>query len=338
MTLSPAPCPVSASILSATYLAGLLQHTYDLGRAVTCRLWSGGVNEVYMVDSERGRHVLKVYRAGWRGRSAILYEAELLLHLYREGVAVSYPLADRAGSLVLALQAPEGERQAVLFSHAPGTHFAIPFYSDERECYLLGGTLADVHAHLSGFSSLYERPNLDLDFLLTTPMQRVQPFLRAQPEHWDYLRQLADHLRTYVDAQAAAGLEWGICHGDVHAGNAFIAQPDTVTLFDFDACGLGWRAYDLASMRHNTLGNDAAWTGFLAGYQARRPIAERDLAAVPAFVALRQYVLMGLRASFVTNNWSDSWWLQKAPVPFFDEILAFLREWERLHLLGRPAG
>jgi Ser/Thr protein kinase RdoA (MazF antagonist) len=127
------------------------------------------------------------------------------------------------------------------------------------------------------------------------------------------------------------GLEWGICHGDVHAGNAFIASPETVTLFDFDACGPGWHAYDLATMRHNTVGHDGAWTSFLAGYRARRRIAARDLAAVPVFVALRQILLMGLRAAFVLNNWSDSWWLQKAPIPFFDEMLAFLRAWERPH-------
>jgi Ser/Thr protein kinase RdoA (MazF antagonist) len=332
MTHSPAPCPVSASILSATYLADLVHHAYDLGSVATCRLWSSDVNEVYMVDSERGRHVLKVYRAGWRDRSSVLYEAELLLHLHREGVAVSYPIADRAGCLAQALQAPEGERQAVLYSHAPGAHLAIPFYSDERECNLLGDALAAVHAHTVGFSSRYARPDLDLDFLLTTPLHSVEPFLRAQPEHWNYLQRFADRLRAYVTAQAAGGLEWGICHGDVHAGNAFIVQPGTVTLFDFDACGSGWRAYDLAAMRHNTIGNDAAWTSFLAGYQARRPIAERDLAAIPAFVALRQYLLMGLRTTFVTNNWSDSWWLQKAPVPFFDEIVTFLRAWERLHL------
>lgn len=223
---------------------------------------------------------------------------------------------------------------AVLFHHAPGTHFSIPFHHDERECTLLGRLLAQVHTHGATFASAYTRPALDLHFLLEEPLRCIEPFLTDRPDLSSSLGEVATRLRALLAGPAGAGLTWGICHGDVHGGNAYIAPPELVTLFDFDACGPGWLAYDLASFRANTLDNDAGWQAFLTGYRAKRVLAEADQEAIPIFVALRQYVLLGLRATFVANNWSDSWWLEKAPVAFFEEGVAQLLAWEQAQLHG----
>jgi Ser/Thr protein kinase RdoA (MazF antagonist) len=156
------------------------------------------VNDVYTVQAERGHYMLKVYRAGWRTHAAVSYEVDLLLHLHAGGVAVANPLATRTGSFVQTLHAPEGERAAVLYCHAPGAHFSIPFHQDERECALLGQLLARVHSHGDGFASLHARPALDLGFLLEAPLQSIQPFLASQPELFGYLCDLANRLRAFV--------------------------------------------------------------------------------------------------------------------------------------------
>ncbi|MDT8975885.1 hypothetical protein RQP50_06475 [Paenibacillus sp. chi10] len=100
-----------------------------------------------------------------------------------------------------------------------------------------------------------------------------------------------------------SALDWGVCHGDLH-GNTNISYIDdqTYTHYDFDLCGYGYRAYDIAEFRlarEVRLGNDPGklselWDAFLEGYQSVRQLHEDDIRAVPVFVAARQLWLMGL--------------------------------------------
>jgi Ser/Thr protein kinase RdoA (MazF antagonist) len=126
-------------------------------------------------------------------------------------------------------------------------------------------------------------------------------------------------------------MDRGFCHGDFHGDNAHI-EGDTVTLFDFDCCGPGWRAYDIAVFRWrwgDDEAGDARWAAFLEGYRSQRPIGERDLAAVPLFVAARALWLRGLHAGN-TADWGRSW-LNEG---YWDRPLKGLREWQTKHLGG----
>ena len=95
------------------------------------------------------------------------------------------------------------------------------------------------------------------------------------------------------------------------------SQNQKVTFFDFDDCGLGWRAYDLATFRWNLLVNEqdeTVWQAFLQGYQQERTIRERDLEAVPLFVVVRDIWMAGQQASnaglwgfmYVDDHYLDS--------------------------------
>ena len=95
-----------------------------------------------------------------------------------------------------------------------------------------------------------------------------------------------------------ANLDFGFCHGDLHGFNAAF-DGERVTMFDFDCCGAGWRAYDIAVYRW-LLENrkmESNWKPFLDAYQARRPLAQMDVSAVPWFVAARYIWLLGLHTS-----------------------------------------
>ena len=63
-------------------------------------------------------------------------------------------------------------------------------------------------------------------------------------------------------------LEWGVCHGDFSStGNFHVAPDGTITVFDFDLCGPGWRVSDLAPIRRAAVGhkNRRIWREFLRG-------------------------------------------------------------------------
>lgn len=61
-------------------------------------------------------------------------------------------------------------------------------------------------------------------------------------------------------------------------------QGDQVTLFDFDHCGYGWRAYDLAPFYHAP---DALQKAFFQGYETLRPLTQGERDCLPIFAKLR---------------------------------------------------
>jgi Ser/Thr protein kinase RdoA (MazF antagonist) len=319
------PFPVTYSTLSTDALAAWLEASYELGTVTACRLLHRGLNDSYLVESTRGRHVLRVYRAGWRTAEEIAYEMAALEYLGGKGVAVALPVRRRNGAVVDWLPAPEGTRAAALFTHAPGRELDGSVEDSRR----YGRAVASIHVATDDFETGHERFALDLEHLLTEPLAAIRPFLRHRPADLDTIERLAGLVRRRVAALPAGEMDRGFCHGDFHGDNAHI-EGDTVMMFDFDCCGPGWRAYDIAVFRWrwgDYEAGEARWTAFLEGYRSLRPIGEADLAAVPLFVVARAIWLRGLHAAN-TADWGRSW-LNDA---YWDRLLKGLREWQAKHL------
>ena len=129
----------------------------------------------------------------------------------------------------------------------------------------------------------------------------------------------------------------GLCHGDVHVGNTRIAD-DVVTLFDFDVCGMGPLAYDLACQWRKCLlaleQRDAAaleWSSFLRGYTSVRELTDAERDVIPAFAALRAIWTMAMPTAF-----ADVWGTQMLRDPtYFDAHLGMIRRLAALYG-GRP--
>ena len=323
------PLSVTYSTLSTDALADWLAADYELGAVTACRFLHRGLNDSYLIEAARGRFVLRVYRAGWRSADEIAYEVAVLAHLGAKAVPVALPVLRKDGHAVKWLSAPEGRRAAVLFTHAPGRELD----GGEADCRRYGRAVAAVHAATDDFKTSHARFALDIDHLLTKPMAAIRPFLGQRPADLDFIETLAVTLQRRIEALPAQRLDRGFCHGDFHGDNAHI-DGDAVTLFDFDCCGSGWRAYDIAVFRWRW-GDDEAgdrrWAAFLEGYRSVRPIGEADIAAVPFFVVARAIWLRGLHAAN-TADWGRSW-LNDA---YWDRLLKGLREWQAKHLEPAP--
>jgi Ser/Thr protein kinase RdoA (MazF antagonist) len=321
--------PVTHSILSASALLSYVQERYEIGDAIECQFLNYGLNDTYLLRTSSSKYILRVYRMRWRSLSDILYELDMLLHLHRKSVPVSFPLLMRDGSLFSTLNALEGPRQAVLFSYAEGELPAWP--GDEAYSLAYGRAVAQVHKALDDFSSQHARFHLDLDHLLDRPLRTTLPLLEGRSEDQAYLLRVVNVVKERVASLPVGELEWGACHGDFHGGNAHITKDQQVTFFDFDCCGPGWRAYDLAVFRWARALNPQdgkLWEAFLEGYMQRRTMQPVDLAAVPLFVAIRHIWLLGLHSSNAPD-WGYSY-LNKF---YFDSTMKFLREWvdENIH-------
>ena len=317
--------PVTHSILSVQALIDRVLPNYELEPIIESKFFCFGLNDTFLVNTQGNRYILRVYRAGWRSPADILYELEALLHLHRQGVAVSIPLTRKDGNLIGMVEAPEGLRSIVLFTYAPGQELTYKA-DEENESYLYGKAVARIHSASDTFHSSHQRFILDLDRPLQASLCAIQPLLVHRPNDWEYLVTLATQLQGRIRDMPPNSLDIGFCHGDCHAGNAHLSDDKIITFFDFDSCGIGWRTYDLATFRWASRldrKETERWQPFLRGYTEERQIDEQNIQATLYFVAIRHFWLMGLQA----GN-SHDWGYARMNDWYFDRGIEFLRECE----------
>ncbi|HYH80880.1 MAG TPA: phosphotransferase [Longimicrobium sp.] len=280
--------PVTSSVLSSPAILAEVLPAYDV-EATACRLLSRGMNDTYDVRTAGARYVIRAYRVG-RTVPEVLYELDALLHLHARGIPVAPPVARRDGALVATVTAPEGERHLVLFPFIAGK----PLTPDDVAAY--GGLVARIHAASDDFASRHPRFELDLRHLVDEPLEAIRPHLDGRAEDWEYLAALARRLRERLRDLPVERLDRGLCHGDINWSNVHVGADRAPAMLDFDCCGTGWRAYDVAIFRWLARTRDAEqtlWADFLRGYEAVRPLAEIELRATDVFVALRHLWAMG---------------------------------------------
>jgi Ser/Thr protein kinase RdoA (MazF antagonist) len=323
-TNQPAPLfPAAYSHLSPQAIRDLILPDYSLGEIAECRLYSTGFNDTYRIRLQNGSlNYLRVYRSKWRIEADVACELEALDHLRRQGVPVAYPLPRRDGSLYRVVDAPEGRRHAAVFALAPGIE---PNYDEnaEQKAYDYGQAVAALHSALDDFHSTHTRFRLDLEHLIGKPLRMVAPFLAWQPDLWDELQNIASRVRSHIEALPESELEQGFCHGDLQGYHHRIAPDGTMTFFDFDCGGFGYRAYDLAVFRWCARLSDKVeiwFPPYLEGYRSRRALSPLDEKAIPLFVACRYIWHMGVHCEN-SPDWGCGW-LNEA---YFKEKIGYLR-------------
>ncbi|QRR00824.1 hypothetical protein [Dyadobacter sandarakinus] len=99
--------PATYSTLCPIALTIYLSERYPL-TIIHCTFLVRGVRDTYLVDALQGRFILRVYRSTHRKLSHVQAEVALLLGLKKEGVSISYPVADLMEECIQQLQAVEG--------------------------------------------------------------------------------------------------------------------------------------------------------------------------------------------------------------------------------------
>ena len=305
---------------------------YPLGEVYRCDLLSHGINDLYLVVADRGRFVLRIGPAmdpvAGRSPAELAYELDLLDHLTARGFACPEPVRRRDRHSWFTLPAPEGPRPAVLFSYVPGD-LTSPREQVPELSARYGRMVAALHRLTDDFQSVHPPPALDLARLMDRPLALAAPVLEERPDDLRFLRDLSERVRRRINELAPE--DAGPCHGDLTGGNAHQIGT-SLALIDFEWCGTGWRAYDLAVFRWATLlgpwlagwspeRSDEVWGAFSTAYRADRALADADLAAVAPLVVVRHFWLLGHR---VANR--SRWGLGETGPQALDWMLAFFRE------------
>lgn len=338
--------PALASVLDGAALAARMLPEYPLAPPLVCGLLTRGAHDNYLVTTGvGGRYVLRVHTHE-RGlaQESVEEQARIVAALAAMGIAVETPVARRDGRYVTPVLAPEGERFALLVRFVPGAPVAM--YPTPAQAERYGGLAARMHAALDAVpsASATHRQALDLAYLLDEPLRMLAPLGRQHPALWGDLTARARDLAVRLQALALPRepLAWGLCHGDLHKRNVLYDGTGAPTLMDWDCLGMGWRAYDLASLRRS-LGRmvepsqlaedeaDALFGAFLRGYTRLRPLSDAELAAIPLFVSVRQLWIRGVG---VASALADGWHPAEFGAEWFEALAGSLHAWMEAPTIG----
>ncbi|MGB8702372.1 MAG: phosphotransferase [Thermosynechococcaceae cyanobacterium] len=276
--------PVTYSTLACDALQRLILPLFPIDPVIHCQFWNRGLSDVYLVKTLTTQYVLRISHAHWRTKSEIAFEMELLDFLKRRGIPVAAPVKNRDNDLYVEICAPEGLRYATLFTYAPG---CIPLgdFSIEQS-HQLGKTVAQLHQSAVEFHSTSRRQPLNLEYLLDGSLGVIEPYLRYRSEEMAYLRHIVDGIKDKLCDFPKKLPYWVVCWGDPHSGNVHFTPDNQLTLFDFDQCGYGWRAFELAKFLQVSLRAGIARKvrdAFMDGYQTVQAFTPEELAALQPF-------------------------------------------------------
>ena len=284
MLINQMQLTIYRSLISTDSLKKIVSESYNLNGSIKVSLLSIGDNDHYLVSTKDNKYVLRIYKHNkhWlQKESDYLFEMDWLTFLRNNNLPVSYPIQRKDGRYIDTLIAPEGIRYWALFSLAQGE---IKKLNDKR-CYKYGEVIAKLHIASNKFKPFYKDTHqIDQNFLINLPIQQISDFFQdARNEYIILLKSLATKLELKIKnfEKVSKHDAWGVIGGDFHIKNFFYNNNNEITLFDFDHCGYGWRAYDLAIFKWSLfvsfnkggkVKNDFhfLWKSFLAGYETYR--------------------------------------------------------------------
>lgn len=298
---------VICSTLSPADIATFVREKYALAETTTCRLLKAGINHTYRIDSGNDTFIFRIYSYKWRTIEEITEELNLLQLLKQNDISVSYPIADTTKNFIQTIEAPEGQRFAVLFSYAQG--HKIQTYSKETH-FEIGKLMARIHSLTKGTKQ--KRVTYTPDVLLNQSLDSIRQFLSDDTDEMQFLTATRPLLEKELPDADTHLLRKGIVHLDIWFDNLNISGNNEITLFDFDFCGNGWLCLDIAyyiMQLHNTEKNEYERTekmkAFYSGYETTEKISDEEKRLIPALGVCLYYFYLGIQCKRF-NNWSNT--------------------------------
>ncbi|WP_342554292.1 phosphotransferase [Paenibacillus sp. FSL R7-0652] len=305
------------SVLSPAYLEWALHEHYDIGTWKECIFWLRGLNDTYRVRTSTGLYILRIYRTEVT-EADVRYELSVLTAL-KAGLGTSehtkigdfITAKDQTGYIML--DAAEGKRAAVMFHYIEGIENNL---QDEESCYAFGQSAAELHKAMDQIKLepvlewRTNRPRFELDtkFLIDESLERILRYTSEHHEESAFLQTFASVLKEKILTVSSTGLDYGLCHGDMHGNNNVFQQQDQFTHYDFEWAAPGWRAYDLAQVkvRKRQSGDpeqkQRLWDALMKGYRSVRNFSDADEQAIDLFITARRFWVMGLDAAFIESD------------------------------------
>ncbi len=317
--------PVAHSVLSCRALHDLVLKNYAISQLKKIDYFQAGLTDTYLVITNTKKYILRIYRTNWRSEKDIRCEMDALIFLNKKNILVATPVTTKTNEILIKIDAPEGLRYLILFNYADGTS---PDYRNKpaQHATIYGQAFGKLHNTLVDFNSTHTRFKLDINYLLNEPLNTIKTFLKDKPQDWQAINQIADKLKHQFYTYSDKTLKRGFCHGDLNTGNVHI-NNNQVTFFDFDCCGFGYHAADIAiflwGAKINNIENKI-WQPFLEAYLKENPLKEADLHSISIFASMRHIWHIGLHLYLSKDK--GSYWINDH---YFSKQIKLLENWQK---------
>ncbi len=307
------------SKLSAQTIKQFAALNYDLSKVSDCKFFARGLHDNFLIESTSQKYILRLYRNDWRSPEDAYFELELLDFLGTNNLPVAFPIKTSTGDLSFLVNSPEGKRVATLFNfadgQAPGNEISA------KQGFILGKTVASMHQTSDSFNAKFSRQILDTPYLLDDSIGAIKPFIDAESR--SYLTTLQSTLKDLLPQLSRETGIYGVCSGDINPNNFHINDNNKITLFDFDQCGYGYRAFEIGkfiSSIHSNKNKQEIAKAFINGYQCIRQLDQSEIEAIPYFEIIAMIWVMAIHAYNADHIGYK--WLEKS---FWDRKLATLK-------------
>lgn len=312
--------PVQASIILPEALMEEVQKRYGIG-ILKCRLWSTGLNDIYLMESKELRYYLRISHAIRYKEKDYEEELDVIQQLRNEQITTCVPVLQRDQQILWSIEAPEGRRYAILWEEVK--------QDDSRDLCEMGKLVARIHQVSDQKKFTVTREPIMYDQLIQHPLQTIRDTEMVDPKKLESIEEAANDLWQRVLEQIPQEAPYyGFCHGDVHSGNLYFYQGKP-QIFDFDCMGYGFRAYELAvylwdeASVHDYYIESEEWNSYVKGYESIRGLAKAEKMMLPAFAAFRQlwFIAVIIDATKINNSWDG------INQGFFDQQLERFQWW-----------
>lgn len=270
------------ALLTSEEALDIIHRHYSLGEIEYCMFIRRGFNDTYLVDTGSEKYIFRLYLNGKYyvdSDDAYRFEMDLLKHLHTRDVPVATGIPTQDGEYLGVMQTAHGQRAFALFSYADGIPLSRSSVTTEQG-YQLGVALANLHLAANSFESQFQRYKLDLKYLLDEPLRLISEGeksaeVKEKIKHGRRVIEMLQPIEPYVDRIKSIGTDgdkFGIIHADLHLGNVHF-RGNELTIFDFDHCAYGWRAYDLAIASSLPKAQNVS---MMEGYESRRPLSQEE--------------------------------------------------------------
>ena len=315
--------PVDAQTQSLAKFAHEILKKYGINNAeVECINFE--FNATFAITTESAqRYALRLNINSTRVESNIVAEVQWVRHLARvQGINLPSPIATLDDQFIVSgFHEDSGQTLfGVMYSWLEGEELG-----DEptlEQLHLVGSSIALMHQN-SGEFSLSEKAELPTfdDFFWGTEDFLFSDKSTLLPAHREAIQKAHDLIMKYTK-QLYADSPVHIIHADYHGWN-LMWHEGQLSIFDFDDCGFGVEAQDLAVALYylDTPEQDAA---LLDGYKSVRPLPKYSENAMKSLLLQRRLLL--LNYLFETKNAEHKEMLPAYLQKSMERVSAFLTD------------
>lgn len=283
---------INHSIIESFELISKIAPLYNINNISSCRLLKHSDNDVYILTSEKENFIIKIYSTN-SNKNKIDFQINSLIQLSNKSEFVANIIRRNDGSFISDISLPEGNRFLTITSYVNGIELK---YKYKKDAFIYGQYVAKLH--LISDKAITKKENdytISIKLLLKDSILIIKSFLilKEKSNELSFFINFYNKLNERIKYFSIKDLNFGFCHGDLHGGNACFID-NSLNFFDFEHCGFGLRAYDIAVFRWSAIigKRESQWKAFLKGYLSIYSLSNKDLELTNYLIAVRDIWVM----------------------------------------------